>query len=29
MLEDVAFRIARDGVAKPVLHDGKPVWVCL
>jgi hypothetical protein len=27
MLEDVAFRIARDGVAKLVLHDGKPVYV--
>jgi hypothetical protein len=27
MLEDVAFRIARDGVAKLVLHDGNPVHV--
>jgi len=27
MLEDVAFRIARDGVAKSVLYDGKPVVV--
>jgi hypothetical protein len=27
MLEDRAFQIARDGVAKLVLHDGKPVIV--
>jgi hypothetical protein len=27
MLDDVAFRIARDGVAKLVLHDGKPVII--
>jgi hypothetical protein len=27
MLEDVAFRIARDGVAKVVLYEGKPVTV--
>jgi hypothetical protein len=27
ILEDVAFRIARDGVAKLVLHKGKPVTV--
>ena len=27
MLEDAAFRIARDGVAKLVLHDGKPVII--
>jgi len=27
MLEDVAFRIARDGVPKVVLYEGKPVTV--
>jgi hypothetical protein len=27
MLEDRAFQIARDGVAKLVLHEGKPVIV--
>jgi len=27
MLEDAAFRIARDGVAKLVLHEGKPVII--
>ena len=27
MLEDVAFRIARDGVAKVELYEGKPVIV--
>jgi hypothetical protein len=27
MLEDKAFKIARDGFPKLVLHDGKPVYV--